>query len=156
MTISTGDSVTIEYTAKLPDGPVFDTTREEVAEETGLAQQDPDREYHPITVEVGAGEILPGVEEALLGMEPQEEAEVSIPPEKGFGEPDEANIHEQATAELAEMLGGEEPQEGMQLQTQQGGVGEIVHAGPDVVRIDFNHELAGETLEFDIEVVDVN
>lgn len=155
MTISTGDSVTIEYTAKVPGGQVFDTTREAVADEIGLTETAPEREYGPITVEVGQGEILEGLEEGLIGMEENEEATITVPPAKGFGEATEDNIQEFGAEEFQEMLGGETPQEGMQIQTQQGAVGEVVHADSETVRIDFNHRLAGETLEFDLEIVDV-
>ena len=53
MSIDTGDSVTLEYTGRLDDETVFDTSRKSVAEETGLAEVQPDREYAPLTVEVG-------------------------------------------------------------------------------------------------------
>jgi len=53
MSITTGDAVTLEYTGRLDDGTVFDTSRRSVAEETGLAEAQPDREYAPLTVEVG-------------------------------------------------------------------------------------------------------
>lgn len=156
MTIATGDSVTLEYTARLADGPAFDTTRERVAEETGLAERQPDREYEPFTVEVGAGEIIEGVNDALVGMEENDEATVEVPPEKGYGERTDDRIQEHAAAEFEQMLDGETLEEGMQIQTQQGDVGTIVHAGSETVRLDFNHELAGETLEFELEIVDVS
>lgn len=156
VTISTGDSVAFEYTGSLVDGPVFDTTREHVAEETGLAKQQPDREYEPFAVEIGAGEIIEGVEETLIGMEENDEATVEVPPEKGYGEPTDDRIQEEDAAEFKQMLDVETLEEGMQVQTQSGEAGEIIHAGPETVRLDFNHDLAGETLEFDIEIVNVS
>lgn len=41
-------------------------------------------------------------------------------------------------------------------QSQEGGLAEIVHVDANVIRVDFNHKLAGETLEFHIEIIDVN
>lgn len=156
MTISTGDSVTLEYTGRLDDGTVFDTTRESVAEEEGLADAQPDREYTPLTVEIGAGEIIEGMEEGLLGLEAGEEESLTIPPEEAYGEWSEEGVQEFDTDELTEMLGGQTPEEGAYLEAQSGQRGEVVHADEETIRVDFNPELAGETLAFDVEVVAVN
>lgn len=156
MTIATGDSVRLEYTGRIADGPVFDTTRERVAEETGLAEQQPDLEYEPLTVEVGAGELIDGVEEALVGMEENDEATIEVPPEKGYGQRADDRIQEYEAAEFKQMVDVETLEEGMQFQTQDGEIGEIIHADPETVRIDFNHFLAGETLEFDVEILNVS
>ncbi|WP_416841639.1 FKBP-type peptidyl-prolyl cis-trans isomerase [Haloferax sp. DFSO52] len=155
MAIETGDAVSLEYVGKLTDGTIFDTSRPDVAEEAGLAEAQPDREYEPLTVEVGAGTVIEGLDEALVGMEVGDEEAIEIPPEKAYGEPSEDRIREHDTEQLRDIL-GDDPEEGMYVQTQQGGLGEIVHADDEVVRIDFNHELAGKTLVFDIEIVDAN
>jgi FKBP-type peptidyl-prolyl cis-trans isomerase 2 len=54
------------------------------------------------------------------------------------------------------MLGGQTPEEGSYLEAQNGQHGEIVHVDEEVVRVDFNPRLAGETLTFEIEIIDVN
>ncbi|MFB6136732.1 MAG: peptidylprolyl isomerase [Halobacteriaceae archaeon] len=156
MTIATGDSVTLEYTGRLDDGSVFDTSRESVAEEEGLAAAQPEREYDPLTVEVGAGRIIDGLEDALVGMEAGAEATVTVPPEEAYGEWSEERVQEFDTAELVEMTGGQTPEEGAVLEAQNGQRGELVHVDEETTRVDFNPELAGETLEFDVEIVDVN
>lgn len=156
MTIATGDSVTIEYTGRLDDGAVFDTSRESVAEETGLAETHPDRDYTSLTVEVGAGKVIEGLEDALVGMEQSDTPTVAIPPEKAYGEWSEDRVREFDIDELSEMLGGQTPEEGGYVKTQEGELAEILTVEDDVVRVDFNPQLAGETLQFDIEVVDVN
>ncbi|MFB6297063.1 MAG: peptidylprolyl isomerase [Salinirussus sp.] len=156
MTIAVGDSVTIEYTGRLDDGAVFDTSRESVAEETGLAEQRPDRDYEPLTVEVGAEKLIEGMEEALIGLDEGDTPTVAIPPEKGYGEWTEERVQEYDADELSRMLGDQAPEEGIYLETQAGDLGTIVAVGDDVVRVDFNPRLAGETLEFDIEVLDVD
>lgn len=153
MTISSGDDVTFEYVGRDPDGAVFDTSRESVADEADLNADD--REYQPLTVEIGAGEIIPGLEEGLLGMEAGGEATIEVDPEDGYGHRTEEKLVEHEAAAFAELLDGQTPEEGMRLQRQSGEVGEVVHADEDVVRIDFNHPLAGETLAFDVEIVDV-
>ena len=156
MTITTGDSVTLEYTGRLDDETVFDTSRESVAEEKGLAEAQPDREYAPLTVDVGAEQVIEGMEEGLIGMEAGESETLSIPPEKAYGERSEERVQEFETEELRGMLGGQTPEEGSFLEAQNGQQGEVVHVDEDVVRVDFNPRLAGETLTFEIEVIDVN
>jgi FKBP-type peptidyl-prolyl cis-trans isomerase 2 len=156
MAITTGDTVTLEYVGRLDDGTVFDTSREDVATEEGLAQQQPDREYEPLTVEVGAGQLIEGLEEELVGMEVGDTETVTIPPEKAYGERTDERVAEYEAAEFDEMLQGADVVEGMHVQTQQGAPGEVVHVDDDVVRVDFNHELSGETLEFEVEILEVN
>ena len=135
---------------------MFDTSRESVAEEAGLAEAQPDREYAPLTVDVGAEQVITGMEEGLIGLEAGESTTLSIPPEKAYGEHSAENVQEFETAELQEMLGGQTPEEGAYLEAQNGQTGEVVHAGDEVIRVDFNPRLAGETLTFEIEIVDVN
>jgi len=155
MTITTGDDVTFEYTGRLDDGTVFDSSHESVAREAGLVDAQPDREYTPLTVEVGAGEVIEGMEDGLLGMDAGETKTVEIPPEKAYGEWTEEHVQAFDTDELSEML-GQRPEEGAFLQAQNGQHGEIVHVDDETVRVDFNPDLAGETLEFEIEIVDIN
>jgi FKBP-type peptidyl-prolyl cis-trans isomerase 2 len=155
MTIETGDEVSLDYVGSLTDGTIFDTSREDVAQEAGLAEAQPDREYEPLAFEVGSGAVIEGLDEALVGMDVGDEESIEIPPEKAYGQPTDERIQEHDTAQLREVLGAD-PEVGMRVQTQSGGLGEIVHADDEVVRIDFNHELAGETLVFDVEIVDIN
>ncbi|MFC7046733.1 peptidylprolyl isomerase [Halobacteriaceae archaeon GCM10025711] len=154
MGISTGDTVTLDYVGRLDDGTVFDTSREDVAEEADL-ETHPDREFEPLTVEIGAGEIIEGLEEGLQGMEVGDTDTVTIPPEKAYGEPSDERVAEYEAEEFAQMLQGGEPEEGMYVQTQQGAPGEVVHVDDELVRVDFNHELAGETLAFEVEILEV-
>lgn len=156
MAIATGDSVTVEFTGRLDDGTVFDTSRESVANEAELADAQSDREYTPLTVEIGAERVIEGLEEALVGLEQGDASTVAIPPEKGYGEWTEENVREYDAEEFSQMVGDQTPEEGAYLETQEGGRAEIVHVDSEIVRVDFNHELAGETLEFDIEIVEVN
>jgi FKBP-type peptidyl-prolyl cis-trans isomerase 2 len=155
MTIANGDSVTFEYTGRLDDGTVFDSSRESVAEEAGLAGKMPDREYTPLTVEVGAEQVIEGMDEGLVGLEEGESATLEIPPEEAYGEWTEAQVEEFETDELESMV-GQTPEEGGYLEAQNGQQGEIIHVDDEETRVDFNHELAGETLTFDVEIVDVN
>ncbi|MFB6085817.1 MAG: peptidylprolyl isomerase [Halodesulfurarchaeum sp.] len=79
MSIESGDSVTIEYTGRLPDGTVFDTSRRSVGEKAGLTDSDPDREYKALTATVGTDEFIEGIDDALLGMKEGESVTVELP-----------------------------------------------------------------------------
>lgn len=156
MTITTGDTVEFEYTGSLDDGTVFDTSRESVADERDLATSQPDREYTPLTVEVGAGRVLEGLEDALVGLNEGASTTVAIPPEKAYGEWSDEQVREYDVDELSQALDGQTPEKGQYIETKDGTQGQIVEVDDENARIDFNSALAGETLEFDIEVLTVN
>jgi peptidylprolyl isomerase len=78
-----GDTVFVHYLGKYVGGKVFDTSMQSEATKAGL--YNPARDYKPLEVKLGAGQVIPGFEEALLGMSVNEEKEVTIPPEKAYG-----------------------------------------------------------------------
>lgn len=155
MAIEIGDRVRFAYIGRLTDGTVFDTSRESVAEEAGLADDHPDRDYAPLTVEIGEGRIIEGLEDGLIGLEEGDVETITVSPDEAYGEPSDDQVMTYEPSVFRQMLQGEEPEEGMHVQTQQGEFGEVVHIDSEVVRVDFNHELAGETLEFEVEILDV-
>jgi len=154
MAITAGDTVTIEYTGRLDDGSVFDTTDESVAEEAGLAEEQPNREFEPLTVEVGAGNLISGMEEGLVGLEAGDSETLTIPPEEAYGEASEGQSREFDREQFESMV-GQEPAEGMQVQTQGGASGSVADVDDETVVVDFTHPLAGETLTFEIDVLSV-
>lgn len=89
-------------------------------------------------------------------MEAGETDTLTIPPEQAYEHPSDENVEEFETDELREMLGGQLPEEGAYLEAQDGSQGEIIHVDEEVVRADFNPPLAGETLTFDVEIIEVN
>lgn len=78
-----GDIVSIHYVGKYPGGQVFDTSIESEAKKSGL--HSPARDYKPLQVTLGAGQVIAGFEEAIIGMAVNEEKEVTLPPEKAYG-----------------------------------------------------------------------
>lgn len=156
MPITDGDSVTIEYVGRLTDGTVFDTSDEGLAEAEGLTEQHPDREFEPLTVDIGSGSVIPGIEDALTGMEPGDSEIIRVPPEKAYGEYREDRVGEYDRGEFDKMLRSQELREGIEVQTEGGLPGEVVDVGPETVTVDFNHDLAGEALEFEVRVVDIS
>jgi FKBP-type peptidyl-prolyl cis-trans isomerase 2 len=155
MTITDGDAVTIEYVGRLTDGTVFDTSDEALAREAGIAEENPEREFEPLTIQIGDDKVIAGLQDALLGMAEGETELVQIPPERAYGEYREDRVGEYDREAFEEMLGGREATEGVEVETEEGLPGEVVDVGLETVTVDFNHELAGETLSFEIEIVDV-
>ncbi|MEM2125776.1 MAG: FKBP-type peptidyl-prolyl cis-trans isomerase [Candidatus Methanosuratincola sp.] len=78
-----GDLVRVHYVGKFQGGKVFDTSMEKEAIKAGI--YNPSRDYKPLSVTIGTGQVIPGFEEALVGMRINEEKEVVIPPSKGYG-----------------------------------------------------------------------
>lgn len=78
-----GDTVSVHYVGRFPGGKVFDTSMKSEATKAGLFN--PARDYKPLQVVLGAHKVIPGFEEALLGMRINEEKEVTVPPEKAYG-----------------------------------------------------------------------
>lgn len=134
--IQKGDMVTLDYKGYFEDGTVFDSS-----EQRG-----------PLTFEVGAGQIIPGFEEAVIGMKEGEEKTIDVPAEKGYGDRDENMMQEVPKDKLGDI----EPKEGMNLVASNGMPVQIKEVKDDTVVIDFNHPLVGKDLKFDIKIVGVN
>lgn len=155
MTIEPGDTVEIEYVGRRADGEIFDTSDRILAQQEGLTGENPDRVYQPLTVDIGDDSVIPGLQEALVGMEEGERSTVTIPPEQAYGAHSEDRLGEYDREAFEEMLGDRDLVEGVEVQTDDGLPGRVVDIGDSVVTVDFNHELAGETLTFEIEIVEV-
>ncbi|MBS3781379.1 MAG: FKBP-type peptidyl-prolyl cis-trans isomerase [Candidatus Thermoplasmatota archaeon] len=84
MAVEEGDVVEVDYTGKLKDGTIFDSSIEEKAKESEF--YDESRDYEPFSFTVGEGEVIPGFEEGVKGMEVGEKKEIEIPPERAYGE----------------------------------------------------------------------
>lgn len=83
MAVEEGDHVKVDYTGKLEDGTIFDSSIEKKAKESEF--YDENRDYGPFSFTVGEGEVIPGFEEGVKGMEVGEEKEIEIPPEEAYG-----------------------------------------------------------------------
>jgi FKBP-type peptidyl-prolyl cis-trans isomerase 2 len=145
--IKTGDSVRLTYTGRLTNGQVFDTSDEQTAQTNGVFVEG--RRYGPLAVQVGTGTIIRGLDRNLLGMEEGEAKEITIAPEDAYGTKDPA-----LTAALPRELFQQhsiEPAIGMVIQTNEG-QGHVTSVSPEVVEVDYNHPLAGETLIFAVKV----
>ncbi|HTX60724.1 MAG TPA: peptidylprolyl isomerase [Methanobacterium sp.] len=148
MPVKKGDFLRLEYTGRVQEtGEVFDTTDEKVAEEEDIKSEN--KVYGAIPIIVGAGHVLKGIEEALIDMDEGEEKTVEIPPEEGFGERDPKLMQLIPISEFRKQ--GIKPQIGMGI-TLEGSTGVIRSISGGRVRVDFNHELAGKNLKYNIKV----
>ena len=132
-----GDVIKVHYTGKLEDGTVVSRTPE------GEALQ----------FTIGDGEMMPGFEQAVIGMNPGESKTVEIKAEDGFG-PYEQDLV--LTVQRSEWPQDIEPKVGEQLELQRDDghviVANVTGITDDVVTLDANHPLAGKDLIFDIEL----
>ena len=140
LVISENTRVTLNFSLSLEDGSLVDSNFDQA----------------PVTFSVGDGSLLPGFERALFGLKAGDEAEFAIPPEQGFGQPNEHNIQvvkrdqfePEITLEVgmmfsfADAAGGELP-------------GVVTNFDEAEVTVDFNHPLAGRSLVFRVAIHDV-
>ncbi|WP_380675933.1 FKBP-type peptidyl-prolyl cis-trans isomerase [Salinigranum sp. GCM10025319] len=154
--VEPGDTVVVEYVGRFETGEVFDTSRATVAEDSGLAeaQERQPTDYTPLSFTVGAEEVIEGFDEGIVGLAVGEEATIEVPPEKGYGEPDPERVREY-DPESFEAMVGQSPEIGLHVHAENGLHGDVTAITDDAVEVDFNHELAGKTLVFEVEVVDV-
>lgn len=156
MSIQQGDRVRLDYVGHFADGSVFATTKWDVAADHDLieAGHDEPSEFSPLTFTVGRNEIIGGLEEGVVGMEAGEEATVTVPPEAGYGEHDEEKLREY-DPETFEGMVGKPPEIGLHVEARNDLHGNVTAITDDAVQVDFNHELAGRTLVFDVRILDV-
>lgn len=104
----------------------------------------------------GRGEIVPGLESALYGMRVGESKQLSVPPEEGYGEEDGDAYAEIPLREFPPDFPLEVGVE-LQLRDQDGDVLEayVQEVGDNFVQLNFNHRLAGKTLDFSVSVADL-
>ncbi len=109
----------------------------------------------PLEFELGQGAMLPGVEEAVEGMATGEKKEVKLPPEVGFGHHQDELILMVERSQFPEDF---TPEVGMEFQVPQpdGSVAffKVLEVHESEVKLDANHPLAGETLIFELELLD--
>jgi len=138
MPVKTGDTIRVHYSGRLTDGAVFDSSE--------------GRE--PLTFVVGMGQVIPGFERAIMGLEPGDSTTVTIEPEDAYGPHFDELRHDVSLEDFATdpYVGGE-----VNLIAPDGDEmrGRIVGVEGDKVTLDFNHPLAGQELVFEVTLVGV-
>ena len=135
MQISKHKVAGIHYTLRDNDGNVLDSSE----------GRDPLYYLH------GEGNLIPGMENGLAGKSVGDKFQIKVPAEDGYGVRDPQMIQ----AVPISAFGGQPVQIGMQFQTNQGQVVTVTEVSDDQVMIDANHPLAGQELNFDVEIIDV-
>jgi FKBP-type peptidyl-prolyl cis-trans isomerase 2 len=156
VSVKPGDEVCLEYVGRFEDGNVFATSRYEVAREAGLV--DPEHveraDFDTLSFTVGSGDVIEGLDEAVVGLSVGEKTTVTVPPEKGYGEYDPDRVREY-DPETFEAMVGQPPEIGHHVEAHNGLHGDVTAISGETIQVDFNHELAGKTLIFEIHVLDV-
>jgi FKBP-type peptidyl-prolyl cis-trans isomerase 2 len=136
-----GDTVRVEYTGKLQDGTVFDSSE--------------DRD--PLEFTIGEEQVIPGFEEAVLGLDPGDSTTATLEPEEAYGERRDDLVFQVDRDDIREDMELEVGDE-LEIHGQDGNTFPAVvrEIGEEKVTLDANHPLAGYTLVFDIELVDVD
>ena len=141
MQVKVGDTVRVHYTGKLTTGEQFDSSA--------------GRE--PLEFEVGAGMMIKGFDEAVIGMQIGDKKTVTLAPSEAYGEIRQEMIIEFSKENFPAQIA---PEIGMQLMMNNGAGHQIpvtiTEILTDVVVLDANHQLAGKELVFDIEMVDID
>lgn len=147
MAIKKNDFVEMDYTGRLKEpSEVFDTTEEKVAKEAQIFSSK--AEYKPIIICVGEHQILPGIDEFLVGKDVGK-FKLELQPEKAFGKKD---------AKLVQMIPVKKFEEqqikavpGLRLNID-GAVGIVKSVSSGRCVVDFNHPLAGRDVAYEINV----
>ena len=141
MAVKKGDKVKVEYTGTFEDGTVFDSTEKHKA---------------PLEFEAGAGMVIKGFDEAVMGMSNGQEKEFTVEPKNGYGDHNPAMLKRLSKDKVPE---GNDLKEGMliALQAPDGTQipGRIAEVTDKEIALDLNHPLAGKKLKFKIKLVGI-
>jgi peptidylprolyl isomerase len=138
--VKDGDTVKVHYTGKLENGDVFDSSKER----------------EPFEFTVGNKAVIPGFEKGVVGMGVGDTKTIEIPPEEAYGAKQDELVVEVQKSEFPDDI---TPTIGQRLQIkQQDGnpiVVTITELTEESITLDANHPLAGYTLFFDVELIDI-
>ena len=135
-----GDIVQVDYTGTLENGTVFDTS---VGGE-------------PLNFTLGEGQVIPGFEQAVLGMKVGESKTFTIPADEAYGQYRDDLVQ---VINREDLPAGLDPEVGEQLQGPRPGggtgVGTITNVTNTTITVDFNNPLAGKDLTFEIKLISI-
>ena len=135
-----GDTVKIHFTGKLQDETVIETSR--------------DRD--PLEFKIGDGNVIPGLEQGVIGMAAGDKKTIAVSPEEGFGQQQEDLVVDLKKSEFPEDV---EFAVGAYLNIETSDSKEfkakVVEIKKDTVTLDANHPLAGITINYDVELIEI-
>lgn len=152
------DTVRVHYTGRLRDGTVFDSSRaSRLSRDSRRATLAQGQTGEPLEFVLGAGQVIPGLEQAIIGMHVNERKMVEILPDQAYGKyiPEFVKVVPRSQLNL-----GIDLQEGMVLELKTGSGPAIQITVTEItdttVTLDANHPLAGETLFFELELMGIS
>ncbi|NHJ20788.1 MAG: hypothetical protein EAX91_07600 [Candidatus Lokiarchaeota archaeon] len=152
-----GDFVLLKMTAKTQNGKIFRVSSEEDAKTAGIYEEEKAKQgyYTPEFVIVGKpGFLNEGLTETLKDMNFFEKKSVRIPPTKAFGKRDPQKIERIGIAKFRKLNDGKNPEYGQDFTNKKGQRGVITNIIQGKVVIDYNHPLAGQSIDYNLEVID--
>ncbi len=145
MSIKKGDLIALHYEGRFENGEVFDSSSFHEGHE------------HPLEFTVGEGQVVPGFDNAVIGMSKDEEKEFTLKPSEAYGE---HNSELQQKIPKDQLPKDQTPEAGMTIvvKTPDGNQFpvQIIAVDEETITLDLNHPLAGKTLIFKIKILDVN
>ena len=144
MTIKKGDLIAVNYEGRFQNGEIFDSSSH-------------GEHKHPLEFKAGEGKVVKGFDQAVIGMEKDEEKEFTLKPAEAYGE---HNPQLQQKIPKSQLPQDQEPEVGMMIVAKTPDGSEfpiqITAVDGDTVTLDMNHPLAGKTLIFKIKILDIN
>jgi len=135
-----GDTVKVHYTGSFDDGTVFDTSEGK----------------DPLTFTIGAGDVIPGFDTAVVGMAAGDNKKIEVPMDDAYGPHHEELV---LTIEKEHLPMESDPMEGMMLQAHlkdgQTVMVQVTDVTDDSITLDANHPLAGRDLTFQITLMEI-
>lgn len=147
MAINEGTFIKISYSGSA-GGLLFDTTDEAAAKAANIFSEA--AIYGPVTICVGQKHVVLGLDEELMGKEAGTEGDVTVPPEKGFGERDPKRIQSYPKNKFSK-----KPEKGMPVKVDEVGEGRVVDIIGSKVIVDFNAPLAGLALSYHYKIEEI-
>jgi peptidylprolyl isomerase len=138
--VKTGDTIAVHYTGKLTDGTVFDTSHQR----------------GPLKLTVGEQRVIPGFEQAVLGMNEGESKSTFVTADEAYGPHLDSLVAEFTRDQIPDGLDLPVGSQ-VQVKTTAGETmtARVVDTSGETVTLDANHPLAGQDLTFDIELVEI-
>ncbi|MEZ7817789.1 MAG: FKBP-type peptidyl-prolyl cis-trans isomerase SlpA [Candidatus Azotimanducaceae bacterium] len=141
--IKMGSSVKLHFALLMPSGEEIDTTRR----------------GSPASLVLGDGNLLPGFDAVLVGLQEGDDVQLTVLAEDAFGARNEANIRVLAKSTFAQMDSQDGLEQGLvvSFQAPDGELpGVVVDVYEDTVKVDFNHPLSGKDIIFDVSILSVD
>lgn len=140
--IGEGSRITLHFALLLPSGEEIDTTRR----------------GQPATLTLGDGNLLPGFEAVLIGMQEGDDAQITVAAADAFGERNPANVQVMPKDRFTDFGPDQTLEPGLMISFQAADgelPGVVTDVYADTVKIDFNHPLSGNDIVFDVSILSV-